>query len=431
MVADPPLELSDPIEDLPDLDLAEEQDSTLGEDQTKPRVRVMKMRRDEFEAFIEESDGEAIESDDVAEDRARADEPQGADTIAADGIRETLGDTGLSDEDEEELIKELVAVELDLDDEGDGEATATPNESVESETPEIVKPASSEGRETKADDASVERLMTRADTVLEDDEGTRRRSAIAHLKAAVAAVRADGDKVKETTEAENARTMDKFRDDLARAVRPSKPETVDEAETAVETASADPETTTENASERPVVAPAKVSKPATSTPRPGRPVAPLMLVSEQRVDSPDEAPEPAAPPHSVRPRRVQSTDLDNELFTTDEPAGEAQVAGNLFSEGSDFQGYVAESGAEGIQELLEASLAYGTLVEGADNNSRPHIMRRMLSLFPDGSVTREDGLRAFGVLLREGRIQRVQRGQFVLPASSRFRAEMAPKANSA
>ena len=118
-------------------------------------------------------------------------------------------------------------------------------------------------------------------------------------------------------------------------------------------------------------------------------------------------------------------------FTNDDATGEEQAAGNLFTDGSDFQGYVAESGAEGIQELLEASLAYGTLVEGADNNSRPHIMRRMLSLFPDGSVTREDGLRAFGVLLREGRIQRVQRGQFVLPASSRFHAEPTQRANSA
>ena len=76
-------------------------------------------------------------------------------------------------------------------------------------------------------------------------------------------------------------------------------------------------------------------------------------------------------------------------------------------------------------------MAFGTFREGSQFNSRPQIMRRMLSLYPDGSVTREDGLRAFGVLLREGRIVRVKRGEFMIPEGSRFHPGANPAVNSA
>ncbi|KMW60735.1 CPN protein [Candidatus Rhodobacter oscarellae] len=421
--------LSDSADD--DADEADQEDSA-DDDQamSAPRVRVMKMSREEFERSFEE---------DVDDDEA----PQ------ADTIRESLGETGLSSDDEDDLIRELMEVNLDgqpaeasptsdetqdetlltlgdaeevtpeLDDEpgGDGEVDSVARDlaNLVAETEQMDAPDAAPAAQVPAetDDASVDRLLAKTDDRMDDNDGSQRRSAIAHLKAAVAAVRADGDKARETEEAENARTIDQFRDDLARVVRPSRPERQVEDE-AIEDA------------EMVEVAEDKPSRAA----RPTRRMPPLMLVSEQRIDKDDDAENPAAP---VRPRRVQADDLEqeNEIFASDGSKDNASDAGNIFSNADDFKTYVAETGAEGTQEVLEASLAFGLFVEGAQFNARPQIMRRMLSLYPDGSVTREDGLRAFGVLLREGRIQRLRRREFVLPETSRFHPGAQPEANSA
>ena len=95
----------------------------------------------------------------------------------------------------------------------------------------------------------------------------------------------------------------------------------------------------------------------------------------------------------------------------------------MFSDSAEFKSFVADTNADGIQEIMEASLAFGLQVEGADHNSRPQIMLRAQNAFGESEVTREDALRAFGVLLRDAKIHRLRRGQFVLTANSRFFAE--------
>lgn len=407
-----------------------------------PRVRVMKMSRAEFDSQFEPEDEDADEAD------ASLDAPEAAEAAAqpgdADGIREALGETGLSAEDEDDLVRELAEVELDnahltgaveTDEASDTEAPMSAAEALET----LVAEASGTAREVSdrpeppaADEAAVDRLLARADDALEEQEGSRRRSAIAHLKAAVAAVRADGDHARQA-EAESARTMDKFRDDLARAVRPVPADTTKPDATPVEAHDAAPDSTNaEPATPGGPVHPRHVGAADDGeAPRRSRRMPPLMLVSEQRIDRDDAT----APSQPVRPRRVQSADGDdetgNELFEDSMQGGADGAAGNMFSEGSDFQGFVAAHDAEGVQELLEASLAFGLYMEGAPFNSRPQIMKRVLRMFPDGSVTREDALRAFGVLLREGRIIRIKRAQFLLPETSRFYQENGPEANTA
>jgi len=441
--------LTEAADDLPSLlltgddraDLEVEDEADQGPALAAPRVRVMKMSREEFDAQFTE-----VEEEDEAETSEMSEE---------DGIRQALGETGLSPEDEADLISELAEVErdtiasglddmpeiavtdaaLDLDNALDTDFDETTAEEATpetvSETLEALVAEATSGTQPvapvrKADDASVDRLLARADTALEDGEGTRRRSAIAHLKAAVAAVRADGDKVKEEAQAQTALTMNKFRDDLAHAVRPDAAPSDDTIDVVNEAA---PAPVAKGVSEPSPVRP--TASVETKTERPRRAMPPLMLVSEQRIDKETEA-DDAEP---VRPRRIHTADLDkeieNELFEEEMNKGDNRAAGNYFSEATDFTGYVADTGAEGVQELLEASLAFGLYVEGAEFNSRPQIMKRMLSLHPDGSVTREDGLRAFGVLLREGRIHRVQRGHFLLPENSRFYQGRAPEANMA
>ncbi|MCP3969195.1 MAG: hypothetical protein GY717_02510, partial [Rhodobacteraceae bacterium] len=400
-----------------------------------PRVRVTKMSRAEYKARFVEEETEAGMG--LADD----DEEQKAVPGDTNGIRQTIGETGLSQEDEDDLIKELAALELDVaaETEADvadellpGDTGQDPNEAGDGDedltaAAEVSdSPADDEAaqgdhpaprrRDTSSvtsEDVSVDRLLARADTALEEDEGSRRRSAIAHLKAAVASVRADGNRSgRESAQAETAREMDRYRADLAQVVRP------DAAPQPSRTQPAPP--TSEGGTERP------------TRNRPRRKMPPLMLVSEQRVDRDTDE----APAEAVQPRRVHAGDLDkemerNELFGEDSLKGTVEGTGNMFSDAEDFKSYVADTGAEGVAELLEASLAFGLHVEGADVCSRQQIMSRVLGLFPDGSISREDGLRAFGVLLRQGRVTRIKRGEFLLPETSRFHPGTRREANSA
>jgi hypothetical protein len=195
------------------------------------------MRREEFEA--------AFEPDEDTEEEARETE-----------LREELGATGLSEEDEAALIAELAAAEDDAGSDA-AEAEAAPGE------PAARKP------EMPASDDSVDRILARTDTELDKEDGNRRRSAIEHLRAAVAAVRAEGgqDGRVEETEAEKGR----YREDLARVVRPERPAARPEGE-------------------------------------PARKMPPLMLVSEQRVDRPAADTPPRRGPAPPSRRRCRDVD---------------------------------------------------------------------------------------------------------------------------
>lgn len=200
-------------------------------------------------------------------------------------------------------------------------------------------------RPAEQGDVAVARILEKTNTELREQEGSRRRSAIAHLKAAVAATRADGGRGKTAPVDEDS--LSKYRDDLAHAVR---------------------------------------STGAT----------PLILVSSQRVDDADvpSDPAPAATPAA-------------------EPDGDV-------SETGDFASYAAAKGARDLPDLMEAAAAYATKVEGRPHVSRPLVMQRVLD--QDTDHKREDALRAFGLLLREGRIVKLSRGRFAVGENTRFRA---------
>ena len=117
----------------------------------------------------------------------------------------------------------------------------------------------------EAADAAVTRLMAQADEVMEGPESKRRLSAIAHLKAAVAATVAERNAGADLPPAQPSR-LARYRDDLAMVVRAKLG-----------------------------VGPAAGERPA-----------PLVLVSEQRIDrvAPAVAPAPAAAPPQGAPSIV-------------------------------------------------------------------------------------------------------------------------------
>ena len=80
-------------------------------------------------------------------------------------------------------------------------------------------------------------------------------------------------------------------------------------------------------------------------------------------------------------------------------------------------------GATELPDVLEAAAAYSAFVEGQKHFSRPQLMKRVASFEMNEEFTREAGLRSFGQLLRQGKIQKLKRGQFTIREDTRFRPE--------
>lgn len=213
-------------------------------------------------------------------------------------------------------------------------------------------------------DEDVSRLMAEADHQMEEPEGATRRSAFAHLRAAVAARFADKTMAKEETEEETTKA---YRSDLAQVVKPR----------------------------RPVPSGSRTERPADQRP------TPLKLVAEQRI-----APEQPADADPVMPRRVAAT-LEGD---TD------------FAEDTGFAEFAAEMGATKLPEVLEAAAAYLSFVEGHEQFSRPQLMTRVRQA-DCGDFSREDGLRSFGQLLRAGKIEKIKGGRFAASEAIGFKPD--------
>ncbi len=337
------------------------------------RARVIKMKREEFEAAI--ASGDIEEDDDVD---SLADE-NSAEASAA------IQNSSLSSDDEDELARELAAVEAELS----GlpvDAPQAPVLDLEAEEFEPLEPIdapAAKGAEdlAQAPDAELDRLMDQTSSELEEPDGKKRRNALGHLRAAVAAARADktvenaADKVDETLD---------YRGDLESAVQPRRP----------------------------------VRRLTSETPTAASARPPLKLVAEQRVDAPAPTSEEiAAPaPRPVRPRRVKAGDAPAQ------PAAADTAQSNIAPEGGSFSEFAEEMGANELPDLLEAAAAYMAYVEGKEQFSRPQLMTKVRMVQED-NFSREDGLRSFGQLLRQGKIEKISGGRFTVSDRISFKPD--------
>ncbi|MGR3758597.1 chemotaxis protein CheA [Roseobacteraceae bacterium NS-SX3] len=273
-------------------------------------------------------------------------------------------ESSLSDEEEAELLRELAEVEAELlAGSGDSEEEEAGTEDETAETPgEPAAEDTADPAPAQEDlpDSDVSRLMAAADARLEDPEATSLRETYSRMRAAVAAAQADPG-----TAAEDA--AEAYRDDLASVVRPRRPD-------------------------------------ARQGTRGGSRPAPLKLVAEQRIDS-----EPAQPAAPVRPRRVSA-----EVLSGGAPAAAGSEGG--------FAAYAEQHGAHELEELLEAAAAYLSFVEGRGHFSRPQLINKVRSA---GGIefNREDGLRFFGQLLREGKLERAGNGRFTVSSEIGYRPD--------
>lgn len=272
----------------------------------------------------------------------------------------TTADSTLSPEAEADLMRALEGLDFDAPSDRPPAAEAA---SVPARHPaSTAQPEARAQRQTTPEDP-VKRLLEETNTQLDVPENRRRLSAIAHLKAAVASTIADR-RAGLSHRATDEERMDPYRSDLSRIVGPARP----------------------------------------GTDAPSRP-APLVLVSEQRVDQLRPAP---------RPAEVEEPDFDEEDFDAD--------AENIFAD-QDFADFAERLGAVTLADRLEAAAAWMAVVEGREGFTRPQLMRQAGETAESGIELREDALRGFGNLLRDGKIAKTRRGQYAVTEASHFLAE--------
>jgi hypothetical protein len=364
------------------------------------RARVLKVKKADLEAAIRrgaieeapEDEGNAVAEAPAAVASSLSDEEEAELARELAEVEAEIADTTEEDftfdeldEDDDEQVDSLFAErqddlqEEDFDDE-DFEDEAYDDEDFEGddfddepEAAQSATPAAPHFADANAD-RDVMRLMAKTISEMDEPESTHRRSAIAHLRAAVAATKAEkqeGGVLKPEPAAAP------YREDLASVVRPRRP----------------------------------VVSGGASTRRPGedRP-APLKLVAEQRIDVPS-ASVGAGTVVPVRPRRV--TVMEVQAPTLSRAPSQAQPAPQVDAPAGGFAEYASEKGVKSLAEVLEAAAAYLSFVEGRPEFSRPQLMNKA-RLIEGQEFSREDGLRHFGVLLRDGKIERLKGGRFTV-----------------
>ncbi|MHA6262670.1 chemotaxis protein CheA [Arenibacterium sp. CAU 1754] len=327
-------------------------------------------------------DDQDLDDDDIDVSDLSGDEPEEARLLKIkrddfDVAFDDGADDDLTSEDEATLMRELAGMENDIaDDYSDEEVDAAVSAVEMSDDDDYEDEIADHAHATLppvADEADedLSRLMAAAEAKMDAPENSTSRETYSHLRAAVAAAEAERDAGGDVGDhAED----DAYREDLASVVRPRRP--------------------VANAAARP-------QRPMADT----RP-APLKLVAEQRVDA-----EAAKASHGpIRPRRVSAAKIE----TTEADLDDAGEGG--------FKAFAADMGATDLPDLLEAAAAYMSFVEGRDQFSRPQLMNKVRQV-ETSDFNREDGLRSFGQLLREGKIEKTGGGRFTASGDIGFRPD--------
>ncbi len=363
------------------------------------------------EPLAEEAPGtEAVEAApaEAAAADAAADTEAGdaGDAAGADFVVPAPSGSSLTPEEEEELARELreaesiVAEDTPPDPEAEARRAAR-RERARALRESIAIPQAEDG----AASAEMDRLLDSTRKRMDHPEQKRRFDALEQLKAAVAATEAERKLAErgprppsDEEDALAAADLAAYREDLRRA--------------GVES----------------------LRKPRPRSPE----SAPLILVSEQMVKP---SARPVAAPVGATARDGSQLGTDGSLALQPMPETEldsppasgpadAAAAGSgaedddipadAFEKGIDFETFVERIGAFDLIDLLEASAAHTVIVEGITHFSRAQVMAKLAALNTHGAYSKEAGLRAFGKLLREGIILRVQDGQFTISKSSRL-----------
>ena len=375
-----------------------------------------------------------------------------------DHIRSILGTTGLNPKDESELLGELTEIEQEV-------------------VSKRLRSAAARRAALRANmEEDAERLLKVAKSELGAQDGQRRREAFEHMRVAVDATRAEEAATgPRRVDIEQQREIDRYRVDMeapellkpaatkqsldnahtdddavsaidaeetpledaaqneaprramlrdlpvaavatpARTADASNVELTDDAE---EDALTDEDAQAEAPSKAPVAEDSAVEarKPFPRRPAPvtsgrsARPEAertPLVLVSEQRIDAPAAGP--------VRPRRVRAS-----VASAQDLVKKSEEEALSREDSTAFVRFAQHVDAWLLDEQIEAAAAYVTHHKAQSEFSRIELMTYVMANNEGKDVSRDDMLRAFGALLREGRLERGPNGLFRLAAGSEF-----------
>ena len=250
---------------------------------------------------------------------------------------------------------------------------------------------------------AMSRILSQTNQHLDQPDSRRQRDAFAQLKAAVAATEAARQLGDEQAPVDPGAA---FKDDLG--AHEAEAEVEAEAEWAAEAAEYDAEP---EPAEEPIAAAAP----------------PLKLV---RNTDPEEAFDDddlteAAPSEEVAPPAPAAQGGGRSGFMDAASARLRQIASvkkDSPADGAkDFAGFAAAHGISDTVDMIEAAAAYLYDVDGEDDFSRPQVMKKVQNATGQ-EISREDGLRAFGRLLRMNKIVKLPNGRFRISDSSDYRS---------
>ncbi|MEO1639219.1 MAG: hypothetical protein AAFU41_08230 [Pseudomonadota bacterium] len=135
-------------------------------------------------------------------------------------------------------------------------------------------------------------------------------------------------------------------------------------------------------------------------------VTPLKLVATQAIENAEAANQEPVDAASEKLRRIAA--LKERDLT-----GVKKVS---------FADFAAQQGAADLIDMLEAAAAYITFVEGDPDFTRPQVMKVVQSA-SEKEITREEGLRSFGRLLRQARFIKLNNGRFQVAENTQYRPD--------
>lgn len=282
-------------------------------------------------------------------------------------------------------------------------------------------------------DDSVSRLIAQTNTEMDGEDTRRRRSAIAHLKAAVVATSAER-QIQGPAPERSEERKEPYRADLEQAVRPRRAEgdrlsplvlvseqRIDRPRATTSTAALHVATST-----APEAAPAEPGRVMPVRPRRVKSGGGAATAAQSLAEMPSQmaANSPAAILAEVitpePPRQVYDAEIvDDE----DDEDGGTDDGNNIFSDGDSFGDFADRLGATQLPDLLEAAAVYCAMILKRPEFSRPLVLRQVSELPGGAGLGREDCLRSFGYLLRKGRITKVRAGHFAVTERSPILAE--------
>ncbi|WP_342071560.1 hypothetical protein [Yoonia algicola] len=219
---------------------------------------------------------------------------------------------------------------------------------------------------------AMSRIMSQTDQHLNQPENRRHRDAFAQLKAAVAATEAArqlGDKGADKRDPDEV-----YKDDLGAH------DAMDKGE--------------------------------------GKSIPPLKLVKSQEVKPGAGDRQTLQKPQTPAPASASSMEAASERLRKIATLKESEAQ----PETNDFADFVASHGASDLTDQLEAAGAYICFIEGEDDFSRPQVMK-MVQSASDSEISREDGLRSFGRLLRQARLIKLPNGRFQVADNTQYRPD--------